>query len=69
VVAGLPGLTDAERVEVLYLTALGRKPRPRELATALKHVRTAGTDEKAARKRYGDLLWVLLNSAEFRTNH
>ena len=67
VVAGLPGLTDEERVEILYLTALGRKPKPAELERALKHVRT---DDPAARKtRYGDLLWALLNSAEFRTNH
>jgi hypothetical protein len=68
VVTGLPGLTDEERVEVLYLTALGRKPRPAELAAALRHVRTA-TGEKAVRKKYGDLLWVLLNTAEFRTTH
>ena len=67
VVTSLPGLTDAERVDVLYLTALGRKPRPAELERALRHVRDASADK--ARQRYGDLLWALLNSAEFRTNH
>src|SRR5262249_32249348 len=67
VVTSRPGLSDAERVDVLYLTALGRKPRPAELERALKHV-GPGPAEKA-KQRYGDLLWALLNSAEFRTNH
>lgn len=66
VVVGLPGLTDEDRVEILYLTVLSRKPTPTESARALKHV---GDDKKAAKKRYGDLLWALLNGAEFRTNH
>ena len=65
VVVGLPGLTDEDRVEILYLTALGRKPTPTESARALKHV----ADGKNPKRRYGDLLWALLNSAEFRTNH
>ena len=63
---GLPGLTDEERVEILYYTALGRKPKSAELERALRHVQG---DPKAAKKKYGDLLWALLNSAEFRTNH
>jgi hypothetical protein len=66
VVVGLPGLADADRVEILYLTALGRPPKPAELERALAHVRGDPTNPK---KRYGDLLWALLNSAEFRTNH
>ncbi|HJZ56714.1 MAG TPA: DUF1549 and DUF1553 domain-containing protein [Gemmataceae bacterium] len=66
VVVGLPGLTDEDRVEILYLTALGRKPKPAEMDRALRHVRADPTNPK---KRYGDLLWALLNSAEFRTNH
>ncbi|MDB5309061.1 MAG: hypothetical protein JWO38_3263 [Gemmataceae bacterium] len=66
VVVGLTGLTDTDRVEILYLTALARKPRPAELDRALKHARGDTTNPK---KRYGDLLWALLNSAEFRTNH
>jgi hypothetical protein len=67
VVTSLPGLTDAERVDVLYLTALGRKPKPAELERAIKHVGAGPADK--AKQRYGDLLWALLNSAEFRTNH
>ena len=57
----LPGLTDAERVEVLYLSALGRKPRAKEVARLTK---LAG-----GREALEDLFWALLNSAEFRLNH
>ena len=66
VVTTLPGLTDEEKVDILYLTALGRKPRSGELERAIKHVRT---DPENPKKKYGDILWALLNSAEFRTNH
>jgi hypothetical protein len=66
-VAGLPGLTPAERLEALYLAALGRPPQPRELQRGLQHVETGGLDDAEA--RYGDILWALLNSLEFRTNH
>jgi len=52
----LPGLTDAERVEALYLAVLSRPPTPEELT------RLAGV-------KLGDVLWVLLNGIEFRTLH
>jgi hypothetical protein len=65
-IAGLPGLTPAERVEALYLTALGRPPRPTELQRTLRHVEADGEHKDAS---YGDVLWALLNSLEFRTNH
>ena len=59
--AELPGLTAAERVEVLYLSALGRPPTPKEAGRAAKYV----TDGD----KLGDVFWALLNSAEFRMNH
>jgi hypothetical protein len=65
-VVELPGLTPAERVEALYLAALGRQPRPEELRRALRHVEAGSTEAKT---RYGDILWALLNGIEFRTNH
>jgi hypothetical protein len=66
-VVDLPGLSPAERIEALYLAALGRPPRPEELRRALRHVESGGA---AGRKsRYGDVLWALLNGVEFRTNH
>ena len=61
------GRTPAEKVEALYLAALGRLPQSRELQRALRHLETGGDNEIAA--RYADVLWALLNSLEFRTNH
>jgi hypothetical protein len=66
-VVELPGLTDDERVEAIYLSALGRRPSEKEKARALEHARSGWLGTK--NRRYGDLLWALLNSAEFRTNH
>jgi hypothetical protein len=63
----LPGLTNAERVEALYLAALSRQPSDRELTRALHHVESAG--ESNTRAGYADVLWALLNGVEFRTNH
>jgi hypothetical protein len=66
-VVELPGLSPAERIEALYLAALGRPPKPEELKRAIDHIRAGGTGEVKA--RYADVLWALLNGVEFRTNH
>jgi len=63
----IPGLTDAERVDAIYLAALGRKPTAEERVRVEKHLKTGLLWGKT--RRYGDLLWALLNSTEFRTNH
>jgi hypothetical protein len=62
-VTGLPGLSPAERVESLFLIALGRRPKPNELNRSLAHLGAGDT------ARYGDVFWALLNGVEFRTNH
>ena len=58
----------AQKVETLYLVALSRAPRPDELDRMVRYVSTGGGrgDEAHA---YADVLWVLLNSAEFAMNH
>lgn len=66
-VVELPGLTAAERIEALYLAALGRMPRPEELRRAGSHVEAGDTGTE--KQRYADVLWALLNGVEFRTNH
>lgn len=48
-------------VQELYLHVLGREPSQSELTTSLQYVREAGTRTEA----FEDLLWSLLNSAEF----
>jgi hypothetical protein len=66
-VAGMPLLDTAGRIEALYVATLSRKPTSREQERLLRYVRQGGKDEEA--RRLGDVLWVLLNSAEFRLNH
>jgi hypothetical protein len=57
--------TDAGRVRALYLAAYGREPDADERRQALAHVHRT-KDPKAG---WQDLFWVLLNSAEFQSNH
>jgi hypothetical protein len=60
------GKPEEEIVTEAYLTALSRLPTKPELAAA----HTAFTREKTTRRQaIEDLLWALLNSAEFLLNH
>ena len=56
---------DRERLETLFLGTYSRFPTPEEAASLLEHVETAETSREAL----GDVLWALLNSAEFTLNH
>ena len=66
-VVELPGLSVAERVESLYLAALGRVPTSDEAKRSVRYIEGGTTGE--AKARYADVLWALLNGVEFRTNH
>ncbi len=48
-----------------YLRALGRRPDASEQATAREHI--AGAEDGIDGLR--DLVWALLNTKEFMTNH
>lgn len=63
-----PFLDTKGKVESLYLAALGRKPNDDELGPLVKYVDKGGADGDA-KKALADILWALLNSAEFNTNH
>jgi hypothetical protein len=52
-------------VDVLYARVLAREPSSRERAIVLKHVDSLNDRERA----FEDVLWSLLNSAEFTTRH
>lgn len=52
-------------VETLYLATLSRKPTPAEVAMAREHAKKSDTPWQAP----ADLLWALVNSSEFATNH
>jgi hypothetical protein len=51
--------------DVLYARVLARQPTVRERAIVLKHVEALADRERA----FEDVLWSLLNSAEFTTRH
>jgi hypothetical protein len=58
--------TPAGVIERMYLTVLGRRPSAAETQRMVTHVQRSGTDP---RQGYSDVLWVLLQSSEFTTNH
>jgi len=63
-----PFFTDEKRVEVLFLSTLSRMPNDEERAKFLQYVERGGTSGDN-RQALGDVLWALLNSAEFALNH
>jgi hypothetical protein len=60
-----PFLDAKGRIETLYLATLSREPRPEELKRMLQFIDQAGSPEEDL----ADVLWALLNSAEFKLNH
>ncbi len=59
-----PFLSPAEKIEVLYLAALTRKPRPEESEFLLGLVKEQKT-EAEQKTAYSQILWGLLNNPEF----
>lgn len=63
-----PFTTPAERIETLYIAALSRKPKPKELERLLKYIQSGGPKQNTE-QAYADVFWALLNSSEFMLNH
>jgi hypothetical protein len=64
-----PFFSDGECIEVLFLSTVSREPTPEELDACSAYLRervASGADRK---QPLGDILWALLNSAEFVLNH
>jgi hypothetical protein len=59
------GKTDAEIIDLLYLTALSRPPLPEEQATAQNHVKSNEDRTRALE----DVAWAVINSKEFLFQH
>ena len=59
--------TIPQKIEVLYLTALARKPSPAELSALDKAFHNSGNRDPILGLQ--DVFWALLNSNEFITNH
>lgn len=60
-----PFFSNQQRVDVLFLAALSRYPYPDERQSFVDYVAHSSDSGKAL----GDVLWALLNSAEFTLNH
>ena len=56
---------DEERLDALFLSALGRKPTSAEARKMLAHVRA----EKSSPRAWEDVLFALIATTEFATNH
>jgi len=57
---------DSQKIEELFLWAFAHKPTPAQLNAALDHLGKHAKDKKVA---YENILWALLNTKEFLTNH
>jgi hypothetical protein len=65
-VAGKAAASDRKRViEDLYLTALTRRPKAEELDRMVAFIEKQGSPQNG----YSGVMWALLNSAEFVSNH
>jgi hypothetical protein len=62
-----PFFSDDDRLRTLFLAAYSRQPSAGELAVC--HAQLAKYEKSGPGKAYGDILWALLNSAEFALNH
>jgi hypothetical protein len=62
-----PFLDDQQRVEAAFLATLARPPREAERSTMVEHLKAAAPDKR--QQALGDMVWALLNSAEFMLNH
>jgi hypothetical protein len=63
-----PFFTDEQRIDTLFLSTLSRYPSDSEREMILKTISAASTDTER-QQALGDILWALLNSAEFTFNH
>lgn len=63
-----PFFTNQRRVEVLFLSTISRQPTDEERTKFVAYVEQGGTN-KSSKQALGDVLWALLNSAEFVLNH
>jgi hypothetical protein len=67
-IVAAPFMSDADKIEALFLAALSRKPTPEESAKFLRYVEKGGATGNK-KKALADVFWALLNSTEFLFNH
>ena len=67
-VCDAPFMDERQKLDALYISALGRPMRPDEAERMVKYVEKGGPSGDS-RKALADVFWVLLNSSEFIFNH
>jgi hypothetical protein len=71
--ADAPFLNEAEKVDMLFLAVLSRRPTQQESRQWQDYLAgkdlTTDDEPRSQRAALADVLWVLLNSSEFNTNH
>ena len=67
-IADAPFYANPKKIEVLFLATLSRPPTASEAARFESYV-GAGPTSKKQQEALGDVIWALLNSSEFATNH
>lgn len=68
-VVEFPAMTDAQRIEALFLATLGRQPTDVEQQRFQDYLTTAATDGEPKADALSDVFWALLNCSEFLLNH
>ena len=63
-----PFFTNRQRIEILYFATLSRRPRQSEWELLQQYIPEAATGTDL-QEGLADLLWAILNSAEFTLNH
>ena len=63
-----PFFSNEQRLEILFLATLGRKPTPQERSSMLPYIDEEETSNRRT-SAFADILWAVLNSTEFATNH
>ena len=62
-----PFMTLDEQIDTVYLAVLGRHVRENELPVVKRNF--LASPDAGREQHLGNLFWVLVNSAEFNTNH
>ncbi len=74
-VVEFPLMSDAEKLETLFLATLSRRPTPSELESMSLYLKDTVSENPAdgaaqkSNRAYSDIYWALLNSSEFLLNH
>jgi hypothetical protein len=67
-IVDFPEITDEQKIEAFFLSALSRFPAETESKRLTAYIDSTVTDEDKTHA-YSDLFWALLNSSEFLLNH